>query len=338
MSKKVVISGYYGFENFGDEAILKVLTDELKTNNFDITVFSKNPNFTADKLGVNSIYTFSINKIINEIKESDVLISGGGSLLQDTTSIKSLFYYLFIIATAQILKKDVVIFAQGIGPINNKLGQLITKNLLKNCKYITVRDKKSYSLLKQWNLNPDLVTDPVWNLPTQDYKPNNKIGVQLRKWNTLSTAYLKKLASAIIEKFPQKEIIIYSFQDALDLETCQNFEKILKEIDPNTKTNVQKAMSIDRTIEAFSELEYLIAMRYHACLLGLKYGTKTLALSYDEKVEKIAHRFEIPCSFLNANENISSLINEMQQINSEKIKEKTKDCMFSFTKTIDSIR
>ena len=98
--KKAVISGYYGFDNFGDEAILNVLVSNLKKNEIEVCVISKNPQKTSKKLDIKSVYTFSILSILKSIKSSDVLISGGGSLLQDVTSLKSLFYYLFIIFIA----------------------------------------------------------------------------------------------------------------------------------------------------------------------------------------------------------------------------------------------
>ena len=125
--KNVAISGYYGFENFGDEAILKVLTEELKNCGHNVTVFSKRPDITSAKRGVNSVYTFSLGKVIKTLKNADVLISGGGSLLQDVTSTKSLFYYLFVIGAALFFQKDVIIFAQGIGPIKNPISRFITK-------------------------------------------------------------------------------------------------------------------------------------------------------------------------------------------------------------------
>ena len=92
MTKKVCISGYYGFDNFGDETILKILTETLKLiiPDIEITVFSSSPEKTAEELNVKSTYTFKIPQIIKEIYNTDTLISGGGSLLQDVTSIKSL--------------------------------------------------------------------------------------------------------------------------------------------------------------------------------------------------------------------------------------------------------
>ena len=104
---KYVISGYIGFGNFGDEAIAKVLTTHLKNNSAEkITILSSNPAKTAEQYGV---FSENFLKFIKPILESDVLISGGGSLLQDVTSLKSLIYYLAVIVTALVFNKKVKI-------------------------------------------------------------------------------------------------------------------------------------------------------------------------------------------------------------------------------------
>ena len=131
MSKNVIISGYYGSDNFGDEMILKVLIDKLKQFDINITVLSLNPEKTKALYKVNTVKSFDILKVIFTILKSDILISGGGSLLQDSTSVKSLFYYLFVIKIAEFFHKKVMIFAQGIGPIKNKFGESLCKKLLK---------------------------------------------------------------------------------------------------------------------------------------------------------------------------------------------------------------
>ncbi len=336
-TKRIAVSGYYGFENFGDEAILSVLTNELKQQGFHVTVFSKNPQITGFKLGVNTVYTFDIKKILHTLKNSDVLISGGGSLLQDATSLKSLLYYLFIILSAEFFKKDVIIFAQGIGPIKNPLGRFLTKTALKKCKYITVRDEKSLFLLRGWKLNPELVSDPVWNVKTDEYNPGGKIGIQLRSWKGLSQKYLFNLAGEINKHFSTKEICIYSFQDALDLSLCKHFEAHLKLLNPNIKTTLFEAMSTEATIKSFSSLDYLIGMRYHACLLALKYGIPTLALSYDEKVEKLAKRFSLPCSHLKENEDFNALFEKLKALQSSDIKIKAQECIFDFNNILNNI-
>lgn len=335
--KHIAVSGYYGFDNFGDEAILSVLTKELKKQDYYVTVFSKNPEKTGTKLGVHSVYTFDIKKVLETLKKSDLLISGGGSLLQDATSLKSLLYYLFVILSAEFYKKEVIIFAQGIGPIKNLIGRMLTKFALSKCKYITVRDEKSLFRLRGWDLKPDLVSDPVWNMETKEYLPMGRVGVQLRSWKGLSQKYLFALARQINANFADKEIYIYSFQDALDLEICKHFEAQLKLVNPQIKTVLKNGLDIDETIQSFANLDYLIGMRYHACLLALKYGTPTLALSYDEKVEKIAKRFDLPCSFLDDEDKLEQYFKELKAIQPQNLKTKAKECVFDFSKILNKI-
>ena len=95
---KIVISGYYGFANAGDEAMLTSIVRALRgvQPEIDLTVISGNPAETSAKHKVKSIYRFNFFKIYNALKNADMLLSGGGSLLQDVTSLRSLFYYLFI--------------------------------------------------------------------------------------------------------------------------------------------------------------------------------------------------------------------------------------------------
>ena len=105
---KAVCSGYYGFDNFGDDAVLKVLV-EMFSKKYNLTVFSSSPDKTAIQYGVKSVYSFDYLAVIDKIRKSEVFISGGGSLLQDVTSFKSLLYYLLLLYIAILLKKKIII-------------------------------------------------------------------------------------------------------------------------------------------------------------------------------------------------------------------------------------
>lgn len=115
---RLVISGYYGFGNAGDEAMLAAILEAILevVPEADITVISGNPRHTAEKHGVKAVGRFDVTGIFNAIKRCDLLISGGGSLLQDVTSNRSLYYYLSIISLANMLGKKVMLYAQGMGP------------------------------------------------------------------------------------------------------------------------------------------------------------------------------------------------------------------------------
>lgn len=310
---KICISGYYGFKNFGDEAILSVLVNHLKEH--DLTVFSSDPEFTSKTYDVRAVKSFDIKKVIDEIKSCDILISGGGSLLQDVTSLKSLVYYSLIIAFALLFNKIVIIFAQGIGPINNKFAQVIIKNLLKKCNLVTVRDEKSLFLLNKWGVNAKLVCDPIYSLNIKPQEKTNSVGIQLRDFKTMNYNLLQKLALLIITKFPEKKVEIFSLQEAVDLVICKKFENILKSFNPDVQTEIVT----DDIINRISKLKYLIAMRFHAVLCALKCGVKTCAINYDIKVEKLAQEACIPLISMSANENLEEIFEKLEKLNNSEL-------------------
>ena len=146
---KIVISGYYGFNNAGDEAMLSAILQALRKtfDEPDITVISGNPKETAHSFGVHGIPRFSISQIITAIFNSDLIISGGGSLLQDVTSWKSMIYYLSIITLGVLFQKQVFLYSQGIGPVRYRVIRIILKHVLNHVDAIAVRDTESKGVL-----------------------------------------------------------------------------------------------------------------------------------------------------------------------------------------------
>ena len=142
---RLVISGYYGFGNAGDEAMLAAILEAILevVPDADITVISGNPGHTAANHGVKAIGRFDMFGILNAIGRCDLLISGGGSLLQDVTSKRSLYYYLSIITLATSFGKRVMLYAQGIGPLRRKRARQIVGQVLNKVTMITVRDERS---------------------------------------------------------------------------------------------------------------------------------------------------------------------------------------------------
>lgn len=311
---KACVSGYYGFNNFGDEAILSVIINKLKFLNVDVTVFSSNPKFTKKTYGVKAVKTFDIPNVVWTILKSDILISGGGSLLQDVTSVKSLLYYCFVIMTALIFRKKVIIFAQGIGPINRKFAQVLVKNLLSCCTYVSVRDENSINLLKSWKVDAELVCDPIYSVSVLKGEVKNSVGVQLRDYKTMNYGLLTKLAEQIVIDFSDKKIEIFSFQNSIDLDLCKKFEGILKALNPDIETEVIPAKSLKETIERLSKLEYLIAMRFHAVLVALMAGVKTCAVNYDIKVERLANEAKIPLISMDASEDFQNIFEDLHKL------------------------
>lgn len=297
---KYIVSGYIGFDNFGDEAIAKVLVDRLKKDDAEkITLISSNPEKTAKIHQVNSCQMLNFWK---DLREADVLISGGGSLLQDVTSVKSLIYYLGVIYSALILGKKVEIFAQGIGPINSKIGQILTRIALKFARKISVRDKKSQEFLTKWNIKSELVNDPILDLEIPNKNKKGVVGIQLRAYPTLTDKFLNNLADEIVKHFSSKRVQLISLQDSIDLEVCEKFAHYLRIKGFDGDIEILNNLSINQVFECISNLEYLVAMRFHANVVGLKAGIKTLAINYDIKVKKLAEQYNLPLIELKQND------------------------------------
>ena len=169
IKKKVVISGYYGFNNSGDNAILKAIVKELRKadSSLEITVLSKNPSETEQVYKINAVNRFKPIEIIKAIKGCDLFISGGGSLLQDVTSTRSILYYLGLMRIAKFFRKPVMVYANGIGPINRRINRLWTKNILNKVDFITLRDENSRIFLEELevtNKRIKVTADPVFTL------------------------------------------------------------------------------------------------------------------------------------------------------------------------------
>ena len=220
--RKILISGYYGFGNFGDELILKILLDKFK--DCDVTVLTSNPRKTFDTYGVHTVYSFSMEHVMKELIYCDVLVSGGGSLLQNVTSNKSLFYYSSIIMMAQAFGKDVLIFAQGIGPIKGFLPNHVVKSIMKKAKYISVRDEKSLALLNKWKIkNANLVCDPAYSLEVEQPQRTQKVCIQLRRSDNLTDELFDKIVQQVKLRYYSREIELLSLQDEMDVGISQVF-------------------------------------------------------------------------------------------------------------------
>lgn len=294
---KVLISGYYGFGNFGDEAILSILCLHLKSLNIMPAVLSVNPDLTSKNNDVRAVGSFNIKSVIYEIFKTDILISGGGSLLQDVTSLKSLIYYSFIIFLALILRKKVIIFAQGIGPLKKSLSKFIVFNLLRHCAIVSVRDNKSLELLQNHGINAFRVNDPIFSLPINEVEKTQTVGIQLRSFASLSEEFLDNLAKNTAENFKNKKIELLSLQDTLDIPTLKTFQNKLLNYGINSE--LISNLDQDEVINKIASFDILIGMRFHAILVALKSNVKILTINYDEKVEKLANEFDLPMLNLN---------------------------------------
>lgn len=152
----IILCGAYGKGNIGDEAILTVIVSKLLQRDPDmpITVFSRSPIDTKMKTHVNALHTFDFLHVHRAMKRSALYLSGGGSLIQDATSTRSLLYYLQSIRDAKKRGCKVMMFGCGIGPVSKpKNRKRAAKYISKFVDRITLRDAQSLDELHAMGVN-----------------------------------------------------------------------------------------------------------------------------------------------------------------------------------------
>ncbi|XKE94042.1 polysaccharide pyruvyl transferase CsaB [Metaplanococcus flavidus] len=294
---RIVLSGYYGFDNVGDEAILFAIIQSLKEYHpgVNLTVLSNNPEKTAASYKVDAVNRWNINEVRKALKESDCLISGGGSLLQDETGMKSISYYSGVMKIAQFLKKPVFIYAQGMGPVKSKINRQIMKHVLQRSEMITVRDKHSKSFLQSIGVSKpiQLVPDPVMGIDASGFSSglttgtdSNKrvISVSIRNW-TEDLSYLNKVAAGLDQLADNgHEILMVPMHGKYDHETSKNVAGMMK----NKVEIFPYDSSIEEKMAAVKESDVLLGMRLHALIFASVGNTPFVALSYDPKIDSFA--------------------------------------------------
>lgn len=303
---KIVLSGYYGFDNIGDEAVLYAIITALKQikSDVEITVLSNNPQKTAAVYGVASVNRWKIKEVIKAIKESTMLISGGGSLLQDVTSNKNIPYYLGIVKIANFYKKPVVFYSQGIGPVNKPFNQKLLKWASKKVSHIFVREEASKATLENMNVKVPITVaiDPVIGIEldetlraqlkkTMTGKMN--IGIYIRPWDD-DARLLENLATAIrplIDKGYQFYAIPMYFKQ--DLEIAQ---KLSEKLNHKIKV-IDTPLTIEETVAYTSAFDMIVGMRLHSLIMAAAVATPMIALSYDPKVKDFSKTIKNPYCF-----------------------------------------
>lgn len=158
----ILISGYYGFDNMGDDSLLSSIVDGIRSVDpeIGITVLSNNPAKTAEMCGVKAINRLDMPRISAEMRHAKLLISGGGSLLQDGTSRKSLYYYVTIMRMAKKRGLSLTLLANGLGPLVRESGKRLAASIMREADRISFREAHSMRLAEEIGIAADNVRGP----------------------------------------------------------------------------------------------------------------------------------------------------------------------------------
>lgn len=293
---RAVLSGYYGKGNAGDEALLASLLQMLPENVVPL-VLSGNPVETRDRYGVETCGRMATIPVLQAIRQSDIFIWGGGSLIQDATSAISPIYYSGLMGLAQQFGLKTIAWAQGIGPLQRNFTRQLAHRTFAGCTAVSVRDRGSAALLAEWQIPCLLAPDPVWALASAAVVPGlwdlpaPRVAVTLRSHPQLTADRITQLTRALVafQIATQTCILLVPFQQSQDL-------AIAKAIQPQLPgANQILSLEDPRTLKGvFRGVEMAIGMRYHSLIMAAAEGCRCFAISYDPKVSKLMSELDIP--------------------------------------------
>ncbi len=308
----VVISGYYGFGNSGDDSILNAIIDDLRDAcpNISITVLSQKPRETARDYNVSSVDRFDFLTLWKLFKHTRLLISGGGSLIQDVTSSKSLFYYLSVIKLAKLRGARVMLYANGIGPLTKNKNLRLVKNTLEKVDYITLRENSSLEELLRVMPKRDkceVTADPVFNSAVEEGKAVDKAiergGIQkderffvisMRDWSSLDPEAVNKICRMgdwVYQKYGIKPFVI-----PMQKKQDGNISKLIGE-----QLSVPYGICADGyepglMMGIIKRAEFVVGMRLHTLIYAVKTGVPAIAVDYDPKVAAVMNSINLQYS------------------------------------------
>lgn len=296
----VVLCGAYGYGNAGDEAILEAIVRELRTLDpeLPICVMTRKPRETEERLGVKAHYTFNIPAFCWEALRSRLYLNGGGSLIQDVTSRRSLWFYLLTISLAKRLGSKVLMYGCGIGPVKHPDDRKLAASIInKRVDAITLRDPVSKEELERMGVTePEIIVaaDPTVVLTAAEpavvdelfrrwgMEPDGRyLGITVRPWAGFE-AKASVFAAAADHAYHQHGLtpVFIPIERRRDVPAAGKVAELMTAPCHIMEEDVGTA----GTLGVFGRMKAVVSMRLHALIFSASQGVPLVGVVYDPKV------------------------------------------------------
>jgi polysaccharide pyruvyl transferase CsaB len=322
---RVVVSGYYGYRNTGDEAILSVLLAQLRAAlpGVEIHVISGTPQETSAAHQVESVLWSDPLAIAKAVAQSDFVITGGGGIFHDyggfpeygllTEGNWGLGFHVTAGLLATLFRKPHIIYAVGVGPLFSEQARRFARAICEASALLTVRDQASADLLCALGVAPErvhLTADPAFLLPpasparlseilTAEAIPEhrNRVTVAIRNWNqgVEPRQWEQAIAAGLarLRQSAQAQIVFLPFQQfpGDQEDDVAVARRVAQRIPGSGDVFVlEGSYSPAEKAAILGSSRVVVGMRLHAVILALATGRPFVALTYDRKVEQVVLR------------------------------------------------
>ena len=295
----VLICGAYGKGNAGDDAILEAICSQLRSIDEDLPLYvlSRTPSATERRYRIGAIYTFNPLAYLRRMRRVRLYISGGGSLIQDVTSARSLFYYLSSLRSAHKRGCKTLMYGCGIGPVSSKNLRRAGRTIDRCADLITLRDAQSPEVLRQMGVStpevrvtadPALLLDPASPDKVDSFLVTNGIAPDgsylmfaLRPWPSF-TEQVKTFAACAEYAWQKYGLtpVFCAFEPKRDIPAAQQVASLLRCPYHILSTPDNGALIVG----LMNRMRAIVAMRLHALIFAAGQGVPLIGVAYDPKV------------------------------------------------------
>ena len=308
----VVICGAYGMGNSGDEAILDAIVAEMRAIDplMPLTVMTRDPAGASARLGLTAVHTFNFPRFLAVMRRRALYINGGGSLIQDVTSRRSLWYYLFTLRAAKRLGCKVMMYGCGIGPVKRPGGVERTRRVLNSCvDAITLREPDSIEELARFGVTkPEIIlaSDPALTLPSA---PAEEVDTALEAAGAAPEGKYICFALRLWPGFGEKAGVFAAaarhaheaygltpvFLPINHLDDGQAAALVAEKLGDTPHVLLPGPMSSALVIGLMSRMQVVVSMRLHGLIFAAGQGVPLIGVSYDPKVTAFLRCVDAGC-------------------------------------------
>ena len=307
----IVISGYYGYNNSGDDIMLKSIIENLRARHggLNMTVLSLKPKETRARFDVGAVYRFNLLKIFWHLKKADLLITGGGNLIQDETSTQSLIYYLWVINAARRLGTKNMLYAKGIGPVSRSRNLRRVRRSLCRVELITLRESDSLEVIEEMGIKGPCVhvtADAAFALPPVEGSAEslNALGINtpyfcvaIRAWMNNPAdleAHVARFADHMCDTYGYHAVFV-PMRPEQDNEISRRVMSLMRNAAVMTEPS---PVDFNRERLILGNAAFALCMRLHGLIYAMEKGVPAIGLVYSPKIsqfmESIGQHWHVP--------------------------------------------
>ena len=314
----VLLCGAYGLDNAGDDAVLRAISASLREydSSLSISALARHAKKTARRFSLPCLSPWQPLRLWLHLRRTKLFICGGGSLLQNVTSRRSLYYYLWVLRLAKKAGCAVMLYGAGMGPLRGERDRAATAEVLNTCvDAITVRDTDSLSFLQQLGVTAPparLAADPALRPANSPRSREKTIAFCLRSWPGFEkkAACFAAAARYARERYRlQPEFVLLGEGDRAAARA------VCDKLDFPCRT-VWGEVPVRRA-------ELVISMRLHGAIFAFGEGIPCAGIAYDPKVNSFCREAGLPCEALsNVTEtSLRRLLDEAATLDTEQLSE-----------------